>query len=361
MKVGRTTLLVGTGGVGKTSTSAALALAAAHGGQNVACISLDPARRLADALGLEESTEITAVPNVANGRLRTWMPDSRTSVHTLLSSWLPVGDPLLDNHIVRLMGDALGGMHELASLVHLPMTLPEGLDHLVIDTAPGIHALEALSAPQRVRDLFEGPFIKRLIQLFNIVNSPRRRSFFFASQRIIDTMSRAFGERLVTQLSDLMSGLGRLQPKFLAMAEESQRILRSPQTKAYVVTVPSKKAAENALRVLKMLESNGFSVAGILVNRTPVSAGLATTDQANSTDAGKILAKMRAEANMRAERADQTVAFLKRCRPRLPLICLPECAEDSPSATVHRLSLEPALVGLVDVQSAAQQIAHRFP
>ena len=358
MKVGRTTLLVGTGGVGKTSTSAALALASANTGENVACVSLDPARRLADALGLEASTEVVPVEDVQNGRLRTWMPDSRTSVNTLLRTWLPEGDPLLDNLMVKMMGDALGGMHELASLVHLPVTLPEGLDHLVVDTAPGIHALEALGAPQRLRDLFDGPFIKRLIQIFNLVGGQRRRRpRFFGSQRIIDTMSRAFGERMVTQLSELMSGLGRLQPKLLAMAEESNRVLRSESTKVYVVTVPARKPTENALRILSLLESRGFRIGGILLNRMPHPVQPATDTDKSPSELRAILERMRDEAALRVQRAEQAAAFLRRRRADLSVYCLPECTTASPKETVYTLSEVPELQSLVTSLKAVHTAA----
>ena len=358
MNITKTTLLVGSGGVGKTTTSAALAMAGALSGENVACVSLDPARRLADVLGLPESTEVQKVADADPGQLLTWMPDSRTSVQALLDAWLPPDDALRNNHLVRLLGDALGGMHELASLVHLPASVPSDVNHLVVDTAPGVHALEALSAPQRVRDLFDGPFVRRLIQIFSVVGKRRKRRWFGGSQRIIDALSRAFGEKLTVELADLMMGLGRIQPRILELAKQSQATLRSTSTRAYVVTVPQPKPITSACRIIEMLESTGFRVSGIIVNRTPAAPEPTLVSPAGSPEVESILQGLRSEATHRYATAQAALDRLRHFRPQLPLICLPEFDASNPTAIVRALATDEQLIKTAGGIHASRQAAH---
>ena len=150
-------------------------MAGAQAGQDVACVSLDPARRLADVLDLPESTLVTSVPNVEPGRLLTWMPDSRTSVQALLDAWLPPDDPLRDNHLIRYSAMHCG-MHELASLVHLPASVPrhQSPRRRYRSRRTCIGSIKRTGTNSR---LFDGPFIKRLIQIFSVVESRVKRWF----------------------------------------------------------------------------------------------------------------------------------------------------------------------------------------
>ena len=333
-------------------------MAGAFGGENVACVSLDPARRLADVLGLPESTNVTPVSDVQPGQLLTWMPDSRTSVQALLDAWLPPGDTLRDNHLIRLMGDALGGMHELASLVHLPASVPSDVNHLVVDTAPGVHALEALSAPERVRDLFDGPIVRRLIKIFSVVGKPRKRRWFGASQRMVDALAKAFGERLTIEMADLMTGLGRIQPRILALAKQSEATLRAPTTRAFVVTVPQPKPITSALRIIGMLEQTGFRVSGVIVNRTPMAPEPALISPTQTAEVNDIMQQMREENTHRYAVAQASIERLRKLRPSLPLICLPEFDASNPASIARSLAKHPALLEIAGSAGTVVQAAH---
>jgi anion-transporting ArsA/GET3 family ATPase len=218
--------------------------------------------------------------------------------------------------------------------------------------------LEALSAPERVRDLFDGPFIKRLIQIFSVVGKSRKRRWFGASQRIIDALSRAFGEKLTVELAELMTGLGRIQPRILALAKKSHATLRAPTTQAYVVTVPQPKPVNSALRIISMLEKTGFRVSGVIVNRTPLAPEPTPVGAPQSEELEGILRAMKEESAHKYAIGQSSIERLRTLRPSLPLICLPEFDASRPTSIVRTLALHPSLIKITGQATPVGRLAH---
>ncbi len=152
----------GGGGVGKTTTSAALALALARQGRSTLIVTIDPARRLAGAMGVPIGDDVTqvALPGV-EGRLSALMPDPRGAMRSLVDE-LFVHEPqakahLLENRLFLGLSDAAAGVHELVAMNLVASAARGGaFDVLVIDTAPSRHAIDFVTYPARLAALLAG-------------------------------------------------------------------------------------------------------------------------------------------------------------------------------------------------------------
>ncbi|HQB46917.1 MAG TPA: ArsA-related P-loop ATPase, partial [Polyangiaceae bacterium] len=166
----RLSVCVGGGGVGKTTTSAALALSLAQRKRKTLVITVDPARRLADALGTEVGRHAQPVTlDRAGGMLFARMPDSRMSLDDFVL-WL-FEDPVqrqrvMNNPAYRELGDSLAGVHELITIGLLQTEIDSGhWDEVVLDTAPSRHALAFLTYPSRLLGLLEAKALAWLAAL----------------------------------------------------------------------------------------------------------------------------------------------------------------------------------------------------
>jgi anion-transporting ArsA/GET3 family ATPase len=158
----RVIVCAGGGGVGKTTTSAALAVALARDGARVLVVTIDPARRLAGAMGVAISDVATPVPLVgAKGSLHALMPDPRRSMRTFLEHLFaghPAGrERLLSNRLYQGLADAAAGVHELVAMNLVAHASVGGaFEVIVIDTAPSRHAIDFVTYPGRLAALLSG-------------------------------------------------------------------------------------------------------------------------------------------------------------------------------------------------------------
>ncbi len=159
----RVVVCAGGGGVGKTTSSAALSMAAARRGDRVLIVTIDPARRLADALGVSLDSHVHRVelPAASKGELYALMPDPRNAmrmfVQLLFPNDLEALQRVLKNRMYQVMEDAVPGNHELVAVTLVTRHMSEKpLDLIVIDTAPSRNALDFVTYPKRLAELLGG-------------------------------------------------------------------------------------------------------------------------------------------------------------------------------------------------------------
>lgn len=261
----------GPGGVGKTTTAAALAIAAAQMGRRVVVVTVDPARRLADALGLDmtgRAYEPHEVITATNGKGSLWalMLDAETTFDRLITE--RASDPakaaaVLANPVYRSIAGSLGGAQEYMAIERLHQLHTSGdYDLVVIDTPPSRHAIDLLEAPDRLVTFLSHP-------IYRVLTMPSRS---FA--KVTNAGSSAFlwlirklaGPKIVEDTIEFFRSLAGMEEGLRKRAAEVSVILRGPQTSFVLVSSPRAEAIAESTHLVNALRDGGFRLGGVVVN-----------------------------------------------------------------------------------------------
>ncbi len=276
----RVLVTVGTGGVGKTTAAAALGLAGARAGKRVLVMTIDPARRLADALGTgplgHEPREVPrerlhAAGVHGDGTLTALMLDTKRTFDELVERFAP--DPaarqrILENPIYRNLTDALGGSREYSAMEKLRQMHVEGrYDLIVLDTPPASHALDFLDAPRRLSGFLEGQFLKVLLHPAAVVGRASLRLFRSGSELVLRMLERVTGLEFLTAISEFLLAFEEMLGGFSERAHEVARLLRDPICGFVLVTGPNLQQARSAEAFWERLHAEGIHLVGLVMNR----------------------------------------------------------------------------------------------
>ncbi|WP_433082739.1 ArsA family ATPase [Dactylosporangium sp. CA-052675] len=276
----RIVVCCGSGGVGKTTTAAALALRAAeeHGRRTVV-LTIDPARRLAQALGL---TELDNTPRQVKGlqpdsaELQAMMLDmKRTFDEVVLAHTDPKkAEEIFANPFYQAMSSTFSGTQEYMAMEKLgQLRARDEWDLIVVDTPPSRSALDFLDAPARLSRFLDGKMLRLLLapartggrSVFNLVSA----SFGLFSR----TVQKILGAQLLTDLSGFVGALDSMFGGFRERAEQTYRVLQAPETAFLVVAVPEPDAVREAVYFAGRLGADRMPLAGLVLNRVvPVAA-----------------------------------------------------------------------------------------
>ena len=311
----RIVICCGTGGVGKTTTAAVIALEGARRGRNACVVTIDPARRLADALGLEHLTNdpVEIDPElwarrgeddhdlVPGGRLSAMMLDTKSTFDVLVTR--NAGSPeqaqrILANTFYRNVSGALGGTQEYMAMEKLHQLHDEGdFDLIVVDTPPTRHALDFLDAPKRLTRLLDN-------RVFRLLMMPTRAYLRVASvavQTFLRTVARVVGSEVIEDVVAFFRAFEGMEEGFRERAQVVGALLADPSTAFVLVTSPRRDAMEEAIFFAHRLAEAGQSVQALIVNRVHPSFGdeapgglraAAATLRSNSSDAAARLAAL---------------------------------------------------------------------
>jgi anion-transporting ArsA/GET3 family ATPase len=280
----RVVICCGTGGVGKTTTAAVLALEGARRGRNACVVTIDPARRLADALGIErltnDPTEIDpklwaeiGADVVPGGRLSAMMLDTKSTFDLLVTrnaSSPEQARRILDNTFYRNVSGALGGTQEYMAMEKLHELHDEGnFDLIVVDTPPTRHALDFLDAPQRLTRLLDN-------RVFRLLMMPTRAYLRVASvavQTFLRTVARVVGSEVIEDVVAFFRAFEGMEEGFRERAAVVGEILTDPATAFVLVSSPRRDAMQEATFFADRLAEAGQSVQALIVNRVHPSFG----------------------------------------------------------------------------------------
>jgi anion-transporting ArsA/GET3 family ATPase len=274
----------GSGGVGKTTTSAALALAAAEAGRRVVVLTIDPARRLAQSLGLEEldneprEVDVPGIP----GRLDAMMLDmKRTFDDIVVAHSTPErAEQILANPFYQTLSSSFAGTQEYMAMEKLgQLRTAERWDLIVVDTPPSRSALDFLDAPNRMSRFLDGTMIRVLTAP---ARAGGRAGFKFASAGFLiftRIISKVLGGQLLRDISAFVSALDTMFGGFRERATATYELLRRPGTWFVVVATPEPDALREASYFVDRLSAEGMPLAGLVLNRThpPASTRLSAT------------------------------------------------------------------------------------
>jgi anion-transporting ArsA/GET3 family ATPase len=266
----------GSGGVGKTTIAAVLALEGARQGRRTCVITIDPAKRLADALGLDELSD--APSEIArerwhddaakpDGSLAAMMLDTKSTFDRLVTGNAVSPDQaqrILDNRFYRNVSGALGGTQEYMAMEKLHELHDDGnFDLIVIDTPPTRHALDFLDAPRRLLKLLDN-------RIFRLLMMPTRAYLKVASiavQGFLRTVARVVGSEAIDDVVAFFRAFEGMEAGFRDRALVVEALLAAPETGFVLVTSPRRDAMEEAEFFAHQLAGNGQHIDTLIVNR----------------------------------------------------------------------------------------------
>jgi anion-transporting ArsA/GET3 family ATPase len=263
----------GSGGVGKTTTSAAIALGMAQRGLKVGVVTIDPARRLANALGLDElgneprRVDPAHVGAQVSGELWAMMLDSKRTFDELIETVAPDAeraDSIKANRVYRELSGAVSGSQEFTAVAKLYELQRDGdFDLLVLDTPPSRNAMDFLEAPGRLTSFLDGSALRTLIRPTGL----GMRVLGRGASPLLGAMRRITGLDLLGDLQTFFGLLGSMTEEFSARATQVERMLRSDTTAFVLVTAATEPAVEEAIWFARSLEEGGLRFAGVVANR----------------------------------------------------------------------------------------------
>jgi anion-transporting ArsA/GET3 family ATPase len=266
----------GSGGVGKTTTSAAIALGMAAEGAKVAVVTIDPAKRLANALGLQEleneprrvePERLTATAGEFRGELWAMMLDPKRTFDELIER--VAADPeraeeIKQNRVYRELSTAVSGSQEFTAVAKLYELERDGdFDLLVLDTPPSRNALDFLDAPGRLTSFLDGRGVKAFIRPTGL----GMRVLGRGAAPLLGALRRVTGVDLIGDLTTFFGLLGDMTDDFSERARGVERMLKASTTAFVLVTSAQQAAIDEAIWFRRTLTEGGLPFAGVIVNR----------------------------------------------------------------------------------------------
>ncbi len=349
----RVIVCAGGGGVGKTTTSAALSVALAARGHRTLIVTIDPARRLAGAMGVEITDVVTKVPlAVTGGRLSALMPDPRLSMRTFVDH-LFVDEPaakarMLANPLYVGLADAAAGVHELVAMNLVANAAAGGdFDVVVIDTAPSRHAIDFVTYPARLAALLGGRTVSWLAGIAQRADgdAPAPKGLLsWGTNRVEHLLARVTGPNLVRDTAALFGDLAVVRERFVALTRLASELLLGERVAYALVAAPTAAARDDVLFLAARLEKLGRRPRAVVLNRAdtrpvPWARSLrggrgVTSSMLEAIDA------LEQEAQTRTTVADALSRELGKALPWASVVRLPYVEAPAPEAIVAALSRE---------------------
>jgi anion-transporting ArsA/GET3 family ATPase len=282
-------ICAGSGGVGKTTTSAAIAAGMAARGKKVAVLTIDPARRLADSLGLPElgNAERRVDPalfeaegvETKDGELWAMMLDAKATFDELIAKHAPdaeTRDRILENRIYRQISNALAGSQEYMAMEKLfELHQEDRYDLLVLDTPPTRNALDFLEAPRRLTQFIEG----RSLQVFMRPTGLGMRLFGRGTSMMFSVLRRLTGVDLLEDISEFFQAFSGMVGGFQERAKRVNELLADRRTSFLVVCGPQGEPIEEAVYFHHKLVEAKLPFGGVIVNRVHYESELEIGDE----------------------------------------------------------------------------------
>ena len=341
----RVCVCAGSGGVGKTTTSAAIALGMAARGAKVAVVTIDPANRLANALGLEQlgneprrvsRERLAAGPLEVRGELWAMMLDPKRTFDELIERIAP--DPgraeeIKANRVYRELSTAVSGSQELTAIAKLyELDQENEFDVLVLDTPPSRNALEFLDAPGRLNSFLEGKALKAFMKPTGVGFRVLGRG----ALPLLGGLRKITGIDLITDLSVFFGLLGDMTNDFSQRAAQVEQLLRADTTAFVLVTSAAREAVDEAIWFGERLASDGLPFAGVIVNRVhhdllgdrePRELSAALARALTPSLAGRVADNFR-DYHVLATRDDQNLSRLANQLDSRRLLLVPQLDDD---------------------------------
>lgn len=264
---------IGSGGVGKTTVSAALGVLAAEAGRKVLVLTIDPSMRLASALGIEGKSEITKVPGQNfKGELYAGVIEHKKTFDDFVkraAKKTGSAEKILNNHLYQQLSTGLSGSQEFTALERLYSCYEKNeFDLIILDTPPAQHAIEFLRAPQKLAALFNEGIAKWFRDpsggkagfLANLVQA--------STKQVLKLLETLTGSQFVGELSDFFLNIEKWQGDLENRTIEGHRLLVSSATQFILVTAFDEAKLKEAALIAREIKKGGYNLKGVILNRS---------------------------------------------------------------------------------------------
>ncbi|MEY2468566.1 MAG: hypothetical protein QOF21_1264 [Actinomycetota bacterium] len=320
----------GSGGVGKTTSAAAIAVEAASLGRRACVVTIDPARRLGDALGLGELTnEPRQVDGQWSGELWALMLDTKTTFDPLVTQYASSpeqAERIISNRLYRNVSGALSGTQEYMAMEKLHELHSTGrFDLIVIDTPPTRNALDFLDAPRRLTRLLDN----RIFRLLIMPTQSYLKMVSAATQRVLRTIARVVGAEVVDDAVAFFEAFEGMEQGFRDRAQAVVKLLSDDATAFVVVASPRRDAAQEAVFFADKLIEAGLGVDGVVVNRVQPAFGEREPELPAGASSGlRRLLENRNEFTALAASEHRQLAALRDAAGEAPIAYIPMLLDD---------------------------------
>ncbi|MEY9839823.1 ArsA family ATPase [Streptacidiphilus sp. EB103A] len=262
----------GSGGVGKTTTAAALGLRAAERGRKVVVLTIDPARRLAQSMGL---TELDNTPRVVKdvagpGELQAMMLDMKRTFDEVV---LAHADPerarqIMENPFYQSLSSGFAGTQEYMAMEKLGQLQAAGSwDLIVVDTPPSRSALDFLDAPNRLGSFLDGKLIRVLMAPAKVGGRSAMKFLNVGMNMFTGVLGKILGANVLQDVSTFVAAMDSMFGGFRERADRTYQLLQAPGTAFLVVAAPERDALREAAYFVDRLETDRMPLAGLVLNR----------------------------------------------------------------------------------------------
>ncbi|WP_375481844.1 ArsA family ATPase [uncultured Jatrophihabitans sp.] len=302
----RVVVTCGSGGVGKTTTAAAVAMLGARAGRRTVVLTIDPARRLAQSMGLTELDNtprpVQGVEAGDGGALFAMMLDmKRTFDDVVLEHSTPDrAEQIFNNPFYQSLSSSFAGTQEYMAMEKLgQLVAQDEWDLIVVDTPPSRSALDFLDAPNRLSRFLDGRMIKLLTAPAKAGGKAYLKVVTVSVGMVARVFTKVIGGDLLNDLSTFVSALESMFGGFRERAEQTYELLKRPGTAFVVVAAPEPDALREASYFVDRLSTDAMPLAGVIVNRTRFTSpvqGAKTLPAARAEAAADALAEKPADA-----------------------------------------------------------------
>jgi anion-transporting ArsA/GET3 family ATPase len=344
----RTRIIVccGSGGVGKTTTAAAIGLRAAERGRQVCVLTVDPARRLAQSMGLTSLDNtprlVAGVSSEAGGSLHAMMLDMKRTFDEIVEGH---ADParaaqILANPFYQALSSSFAGTQEYMAMEKLgQLRRSDEWDLIVVDTPPSRSALDFLDAPERLGRFLDGRLIKLLLTPAKATR-PFTKVINAGFSVVTGTLTKILGAQVLRDAQTFVTAFDTMFGGFRERADATYRLLQAPGTSFLVVAAPEPDALREAAYFVERLDAERMPLAGLILNRVHRAPGtlsaLRSLAAAETLDASASSADAVAAAALRlhasrmnlSERERRVAGTFTSAHPAVPVLEVPALPED---------------------------------
>ncbi|MFE9395223.1 ArsA family ATPase [Streptomyces flavidovirens] len=264
----------GAGGVGKTTTAAALGVRAAERGRKVVVLTIDPARRLAQSMGIDEldntPRRVKGIDESAGGELSAMMLDMKRTFDEIVEAHAD-GErarAILENPFYQSLSAGFAGTQEYMAMEKLgQLRARDEWDLIVVDTPPSRSALDFLDAPKRLGSFLDGKFIRVLMAPAKVGGRAGMKFLNVGMSMMTGTLSKLMGGQLLRDVQTFVAAMDTMFGGFRTRADATYRLLQAPGTAFLVVAAPERDALREAAYFVERLAAEEMPFAGLVLNR----------------------------------------------------------------------------------------------
>lgn len=264
----------GAGGVGKTTTAAALGVRAAERGRRAVVLTIDPARRLAQSMGISEldniPRQVKDVRGPGGGELFAMMLDMKRTFDEIVEAHADKerARAILENPFYQSLSAGFAGTQEYMAMEKLgQLRSRDEWDLIIVDTPPSRSALDFLDAPKRLGSFLDGKFIRVLMAPAKVGGRAGMKFLNVGMSMMTGTLSKLMGGQLLKDVQTFVAAMDTMFGGFRTRADATYRLLQAPGTAFLVVAAPERDALREAAYFVERLAAEQMPLAGLVLNR----------------------------------------------------------------------------------------------